>query len=98
MLVEGNGLLRRVGEEIMESRWVKDLLNDLRKAGVMSESIRNEIKESIREKMRELDAREWMSEMNEKSKNIQKMEEGDWKKPTITTKLQKFDLKAGPAT
>ncbi len=49
------------------SRWVKDLLNDLRKAGALSGSIRNETKESIRKKMRELDASEWMTEMNEKS-------------------------------
>ncbi len=32
----------------------------------MSENIRNETKESIRKKMREKSAREWMTEMNER--------------------------------
>ncbi len=46
---------------------MKDLLNDLRKARVLSQSIRNETKESIRKKMRELDAWEQMTGMSEKS-------------------------------
>ncbi len=77
---------------MMESRWVKYLVNDVRKAGVLSESIRNETKESIRKKMRELDAREWMTEMNDTSslkiyRNGGRRLEGN-RKPTITTKLQ----------
>ena len=50
-----------------QSRWVKGLLNDLRKLGVLSESVRNETKEGIRKRMRELDEREWKRGMNEKS-------------------------------
>lgn len=58
MLVEGNYFLRWVEEEMMESWGITDVSNDLRKDGVFSEYIRHEGKESIGQKMRELDARE----------------------------------------
>ncbi len=37
-------------------------MNDLKRAGVLSENIRNETKERIRKKMREVDAKEWMTD------------------------------------
>ncbi|XP_050714164.1 uncharacterized protein LOC126997158 [Eriocheir sinensis] len=70
VLVEGNDLVRRVGEEMIEkrqSRWVKDLLNELRATEGLSVSVRNETKESIKQRMRELDTREWKRQMNEKA-------------------------------
>ncbi len=45
----------------------KELMNDLSERGVLGESVKSETKESIKQKMRELDTREWTREMNEKS-------------------------------
>ncbi len=70
ILVEGNDLLRRIGEELLESRqskWIKELVNELSERGLLSESVKSETKESIKQKMRDLDTREWKREINEKS-------------------------------
>ncbi len=50
-----------------QSKWMKELLNDLSERGVLGESVRSEVKESIKQKMKELDTREWTREINEKS-------------------------------
>ncbi len=45
ILVGGNDLLRRIGEELLESsqsKWMKELVNDLSERGVMSESVKSE--------------------------------------------------------
>ncbi len=44
-------MLRRIGEELLESRqskWMKELVNDLSEKGVLSESVKSETKESIK--------------------------------------------------
>ncbi len=70
-IIEGkNYLLRRIAEEIMENkknRWMKDLVNELKKVGIKSGSMMNVTNEGIRERMREWDTREWKQGMNEKS-------------------------------
>ena len=70
VLVEGNDLVKRVGEEMIEkrqSRWVKEVLNGLRVTEGLNVNVRSETKESIRQRMREVDTREWKKQMEEKS-------------------------------
>ncbi len=54
-------MLKRIGElmENRQSKWMKELVNDLSGRGVLSESVKSETKESINQKMRELGTREW---------------------------------------
>ncbi len=56
----------RRGVDGKQSKWMKELVNDLSERGVLGESVKSETKESIKQKMRELETREWTREMNEK--------------------------------
>ncbi len=69
LLVEGNDLVRGVAEEVWESRqgrWVKKMVEEMRKLREVRGSITNETKESIKIKMQEIDTRQWKEELNEK--------------------------------
>lgn len=46
---------------------MKDLSKEFRETEVLSVNVRNETKESIKKKMREVDTREWKREMDQKS-------------------------------
>ena len=65
-----NGRFFAPCEEMIEKRQNKGmykLMKELRKDGVLEGGVRDETKESIRKKMRELDTKEWMKEMNGKT-------------------------------
>ncbi len=69
MLVEGNDLVRGVAEEVWENRqgiWIKKMVEELRKVRAVRGSKINETKESIKNKMQEIDTRQWREELKEK--------------------------------
>ena len=73
LLMEGNDLVRRITETMVENRqgrWIRGLMEEMRKSKVFGEGIRNETKESISNKMKELDTACWKEELNEKSSVI----------------------------
>ncbi len=88
--------------ESRQSKWMKELVNDLSERGVLSGSVKNETKESIRKKMRELDTREWTREMNEKSSlriyRKWRKEIGGQEEVYTNTKPQRACLRQEPTT
>ena len=73
LLVEGKDLVRRVAEELVESRqgrWIKrkaQELKDLRELTLLKGSIQNETKESISSIMKTRDTQAWREALNDKT-------------------------------